>query len=352
MPDDRADALSPPFEIKQTVDVEAERAAEEAARRALEEPPPPMEDVGEDTFAKKPRGGLMARFLSKNTKNQDAAVEGALANAEGAAADTALEPAAGDSGTTAHGTQITDQPTPDRFERPPVDPSKWDAASAEMGDDVDLYPPPEEEALNNLTPVGMPGRKKNPKQDASTERRKIAFDIEPRSFHKWKGLGVCAFACACMLVCMSLILSQLQEINLRTHAYTYTRTHTRTNTHTHTHTHTRTRARTHTHTLTHTQTHKHTHKHVSLYTQGETTWFKRATQNLHVHARAYTHTHAHTHTHARMYMYTQVYMTWKKRATQNIHIHAQSLSLSSTYTHKLSLCHTHAHVYTCTRIAA
>ena len=55
------DELAPLFEIKQTVDVEAERAAEEAAleaaRKALEEPPPVVQVTeGEDGFLKKPRG--------------------------------------------------------------------------------------------------------------------------------------------------------------------------------------------------------------------------------------------------------------------------------------------------------
>ena len=86
-------AMSPIFEIKQTIDVEAERAAEEAAQRLLEEPPPAEEEkVEEDSFAKK-KGGFMARFLARKTKSGDD-VDGAIANAEAVEKDAAAKPAA------------------------------------------------------------------------------------------------------------------------------------------------------------------------------------------------------------------------------------------------------------------
>ena len=65
------------------MDVEAERAEEEAALKALrEKPPPPAEEenVDKDEFVKK-KGGFMARFLAKKMKS-DADVDGAIAAAE------------------------------------------------------------------------------------------------------------------------------------------------------------------------------------------------------------------------------------------------------------------------------
>lgn len=193
------DAMSPIFEIKQTVDVEAEHAEQEAALKALrEKPPPPAEEnVEKDEFVKK-KGGFMARFLARKTKS-DADVDGAIAAAEAqenanqksadgadgaaAAGTNAGEAAAGANASAANelskGTTVAaEKPTP----------SKASDAGAETGDTDDLYPPPppeEDEHESELEALN----KKDQKHDPSKERRRVAFDVNARSYSRWMGLG-------------------------------------------------------------------------------------------------------------------------------------------------------------------
>ena len=195
-------AMSPIFEIKQTIDVEAERAAEEAAQRLLEEPPPAEEEkVEEDSFAKK-KGGFMARFLARKTKSGDD-VDGAIANAEAAEKDAAAKPAASADGAVAAGvnggaavevgkgtTGAVEQPTP----------SKASDAGVDLGDSEDLYPPPPPEEEDEHEPEPDARNQKNQKHDPSRERRRVAFDIEARGYQRWKGLG--------MFCMMNLLLAQ------------------------------------------------------------------------------------------------------------------------------------------------
>jgi len=201
------DAMSPIFEIKQTVDVEAERAEQEAALKALrEQPPPPAEEkVEKDEFVKK-KGGFMARFLARKTKS-DADVDGAIADAEarenenkksadgaygaaaagtnaGAAAAGANEAAAGANASTANElskgtTGVAEKPTP----------SKASDAGVETGDTDDLYPPPPPPPEDDEHESELDARKKNQKHDPSKERRRVAFDVDARSYSRWKGLG-------------------------------------------------------------------------------------------------------------------------------------------------------------------
>jgi hypothetical protein len=198
--------MSPIFEIKQTVDVEAERAEQEAALKALsEKPPPPAEEnVEKDEFVKK-KGGFMARFLARKTKS-DADVDGAIAAAEahehanqksadgadgtvpagtnaGAAAAGANEEAAGANASAANElskgtTGAAEKPTP----------SKASDAGVETGDTDDLYPPPPPEEDEHESELDA-RNKKDQKQDPSKERRRVAFDVDARSYSRWKGLG-------------------------------------------------------------------------------------------------------------------------------------------------------------------
>lgn len=195
------------------MDVEAERAEEEAALKALrEKPPPPAEEenVDKDEFVKK-KGGFMARFLAKKMKS-DADVDGAIAAAEaqenanqksadaadvaaaagtnagavaaGAVAAGANEAAAG--AIASAGNELS-KGTTGAAEKPT--PSKASDAGLETGDtDDDLYPPPPPEE-DEHEPELDARNKRDQKHDPSKERRRVAFDVDARSYSRWKGLG-------------------------------------------------------------------------------------------------------------------------------------------------------------------
>ena len=183
-------ALSPIFEIKQTADLQAEQEALEAAALALQEAEHEAlvqhepEDGG---FAKK-SGGFMSRWLSRK-KDPTAAVDDAIAAADARDTTKSLQ----------HATQNAPQDAADAAGLPPSMPeddqgfrrvpSKGSQASMEV--ENDLYPPPppddedEEDTHNHQQGAG-----RTQKHDPSRERRRVAFDLEPRSFERWKGLGL------------------------------------------------------------------------------------------------------------------------------------------------------------------
>lgn len=187
------DLLSPLFEIKQTEDVEAERAAEEAALRALEEPVEESveETTGPDEFAKKPKESLISRFLARKAA-KDTTVQGALADADVSA--TADSSKTGLAGPTNVATKESTQKTaPDSVNNAPsgADNEIENPVDA-LDEEGDAYPPPPPEPDDNDEDpqAHVHGHKKLSKYDPSRERRKVAFDIEPRSYQRWKGLGL------------------------------------------------------------------------------------------------------------------------------------------------------------------
>ena len=151
----------------------------------------------------------MARFLAKKLKADDTGIQGAIADAEGADA-AAQAPHKPEDVSAASAAAATDQnidqgavsskhnaaggselvqaeDSGPGFRRVP---SKGSQGSDGLNED-ESYPPPPPEDEDDSDVAQLPGPKKNLKHDPSRERRRIAFDIEPRSLQRWKGLGVC-----------------------------------------------------------------------------------------------------------------------------------------------------------------
>ncbi len=200
-----------PWDIKQTADVEAERAAEEAAKKELEESKDKKkeDETTEDGFAKKPRGTFMTRLLARR-QNKDAALDLAFAATEAPAAEAEAAHKAGEAGAKEAAAKPSaagkanpgkgggaEQPTPSKLERLAIDadsefkriPSNGSLTSGGIQDD-DLYPPPPPVGEGDDDDVSVQSSKKDLKHDPSRERRRVAFDVDPRSFQRWKGLGL------------------------------------------------------------------------------------------------------------------------------------------------------------------
>jgi hypothetical protein len=186
--------LSPLFEIKQSEDVEAEREAEEAALRALEEPDAEHveETAASDEFVKKPKGNRLSLFLSRKAA-RDIAVDGAIAEAD-AAADTGKPELAGpDDAVTKETARQTPAGAAASASLGKNEPENLAQEPADEMDGEDSHPPPppsDHDDHDEDQQANANGHKKHLKHDPSRERRKVAFDIEPRSYQRWKGLGL------------------------------------------------------------------------------------------------------------------------------------------------------------------
>ena len=184
--------LSPLFEIKQSEDVEAEREAQEAALRALEEPDAEQveQTAASDDFAKKPKGNRLSLFLSRKAA-RDLAVDGAIAEAD-AAADSGKPELAGPDDAATKGTAR--QTPAGAASSASLEPENLAQEPADKMDGEDSHPPPpppsDHDDHHEDHQANANGHKKHLKHDPSRERRKVAFDIEPRSYQQWKGLGL------------------------------------------------------------------------------------------------------------------------------------------------------------------
>ena len=190
----------------EALEAQLEEAEEETAQSNAG---PPTDQV--DAFAKK-SGGLMARFLSKRVKNENAAVDMALMGAEGAAASSedpvaTKLPKPVEADTAVPAVRVSDsmtaQDAEQGFKRVPSKGSQASgafkrapsgaASLGSLGAEEDLYPAPEEEEEGDEEALQShlgPGKHGKYKHDPSRERRRVAFDIEPRSLQRWKGLGL------------------------------------------------------------------------------------------------------------------------------------------------------------------
>jgi len=135
----------------------------------------------------------MDRLRAKKAAAKDEAVGGALAEANEAAANSA-EPVQADPTNTAASTRANAASTVEKALDDQVheteDLALQDGAAQVEDDDVPPPPPPEVDENDEEHDAHASGQKKNLKHDPSRERRRVAFDIAPRGYQRWKGLGL------------------------------------------------------------------------------------------------------------------------------------------------------------------